>query len=78
MESEIIRLASSQGIWTVLTVILLFYIIKNQEKRDQKQDNRESKYQDLLQELTLELNIIKEIKEELNDVKSRIISGIKE
>ncbi len=78
MESELIKLASSQGIWTVLTVILLFYIIRNQEKRDQKQDDRESNYQDLLHELTLQLNIIKEIKEEINDVKNRIISGIKD
>ena len=62
MESEILQLASTQGIWTVLSVILLFYIIRNQEKRDQKQDQRESKYQDLLQKLTEQLDIVKDIK----------------
>ena len=45
MESEILQLASTQGIWTVLSVIMLFYIIRNQEKRP-KQDQRESNNQD--------------------------------
>lgn len=78
MESEIIKLASTQGIWTVLSVVLLFYIIRNQEKRDQKQDEREAKYQDLLQKLTEQLNMVKEIKEDICDMKNHLISGTKE
>lgn len=78
MESEIIKLASTQGIWTVLSVVLLFYIIRNQEKRDQKQDEREAKYQDLLQKLTEQLNMVKEMKEDIGDIKSYLVSGIKE
>lgn len=78
MESEIIQLASTQGIWTVLSVVLLFYIIRNQEKRDQKQDERESKYQDLLQKLTEQLELVKDIKEDIEEIKSRIISTAKE
>ena len=78
MENELLTLASTQGIWTVLSVVLLFYIIRNQEKRDQKQDERESKYQDLLQKLTEQLNMVKEIKEDIYDIKSHILSGTKE
>ncbi|HVI42241.1 MAG TPA: BhlA/UviB family holin-like peptide [Anaerovoracaceae bacterium] len=75
MESEIIKLASAQGIWAVLAVVLLFYIIHNQEKRDQKQDEREAKYQDLLQNLTGQLNIVKEMKEDIGNIKSYLVSG---
>lgn len=74
MESEIIQLASTQGIWTVLSVFLLFYIIRSQEKRDQKQDERESKYQDLLQKLTEQLDIVKDMKEDIGEIKSHVIS----
>lgn len=41
MEKEILTAALSQGIWAVLSVFLLFYIIKTQEKRDIKQEERE-------------------------------------
>ncbi|MFR1710310.1 MAG: BhlA/UviB family holin-like peptide [Clostridium sp.] len=30
------KAALSQGIWAVLSIFLLFYILKVQEKRDQK------------------------------------------
>jgi hypothetical protein len=36
MEKEIATAAVSQGIWAVLSVFLLFYILRAQEKRDQK------------------------------------------
>ena len=78
MESEIIKLASTQGIWTVLSVVLLSYVIRNQEKRDQKQDEREAKYQDLLHKLTEQLNMVKEMKEDIGDIKSYLVSGVKE
>ncbi|MCD3216326.1 BhlA/UviB family holin-like peptide, partial [Clostridium botulinum] len=38
MENEILKLASSQGIWAALSVVLIFYILKAQEKRDLKQE----------------------------------------
>lgn len=78
MEGEIIKLASTQGIWTVLSVVLLFYILRNQEKRDQKQDEREAKYQDLLQRLTDQLNMVKEMRDDINDIKNHLVSGINE
>jgi Protein of unknown function (DUF2762). len=78
VEGEIIKLASTQGIWTVLSVVLLFYILRNQEKRDQKQDEREAKYQDLLQRLTDQLNMVKEMRDDINDIKNHLVSGINE
>jgi|GEM_PF-350585 len=34
VENEIIKLAANQGIWAVLFVALLFYVLRNGEKRE--------------------------------------------
>lgn len=36
MEQEALRLAANQGIWAVLFVALLFYVLRNGEKREQR------------------------------------------
>lgn len=56
MEAELIKVVTSQGIWAVLSVFLIFYILKAQEKRE---DN----YQKVIAELTEELKIISQINE---------------
>lgn len=56
MENEIIKMAMSQGIWAVLSIFLIMYILKVQEKRDIKQDEREKNYITLLNELTNKFN----------------------
>ena len=48
MESTILDAALSQGIWAVLAVFLLVYIVKENEKRDAKQEEREKNYQKIL------------------------------
>ena len=67
-----LEVAASQGIWTVLSVFLLFYIIRAQEKRDEKQDAREEKYNNIIQELTYKLNIVEDIKTDINDIKGQL------
>lgn len=52
MEEKIIQLISSQGVWATLSIILISYILKNQEKRDKKQYEREKEYQKVILELT--------------------------
>ena len=52
MDSELIKAASSQGIWAALSVALIFYILKAQEKRDIKQEEREQNYQNIITNLT--------------------------
>ena len=49
----------------------MFYIIKNQEKRDAVQNERELNYQKLLSELSMKFEIIKEIQEDLRIVKDK-------
>ncbi len=72
MEEKIIELAATQGIWTVLTVALIFYILKNQEKRDLRQEDREQKYQDIIVNLTDKLNLVEEVKDDVIEIKNFI------
>ncbi|HCL4444714.1 TPA: hypothetical protein N2D04_000237 [Clostridium botulinum] len=69
MENEILKSALSQGIWAVLSVFLLFYILKAQEKRDQKQDEREKNYQEIISKITDKLAIVEVVKKDVEDIK---------
>ena len=52
MESTVMETAISQGIWAVLAVFLLIYIVKSNEQRDAKQEEREKNYQTVIENLT--------------------------
>lgn len=43
METTVMNVAVSHGIWAVLAVFLLVYIVKSNEKRDEKQEERKKK-----------------------------------
>lgn len=72
MENELLKLASTQGIWAGLSVALIFYILKAQEKRDSVQAEREQKYQEIINTLTNEFNIIKDIQKDVSEIKNHI------
>lgn len=71
MSSEIIEVFASKGVWTLLSVLLIYYILKKQEERDKRQENREKNYQKIISELTSKFELIhsdvKEIKNKLNN-----------
>lgn len=73
MESEILKAASTQGIWAVLSISLLFYILKAQEKRDLKQEDREKRYQEIIEILSDKLNLIDDIKKDILEIKNSVI-----
>ena len=50
--------AASNGVWAALSLALIFFILRAQEKRDAKQDEREQNYQKIIEELTQKLNIV--------------------
>ena len=52
METTVMNVAVSQGIWAVLAVFLLIYIVKSNEQRDTKQEEREKNYQTVIESLT--------------------------
>lgn len=72
MESELFKVAASQGVWAVLSVVLIFYILKSQEKIDFKQDEREKNYQDIISRLTDKFNIIEDVKTDVQEIKDYV------
>lgn len=75
MEKEILAEAVSQGIWAVLSIFLLFYILKAQEKRDMKQEEREKNYQDIITKLTDKFDIVDEVKKDVEDIKQYVMKN---
>lgn len=78
VESRILEAALSQGIWAILSVALLFYILRSQEKRDEKQDEREKNYQQLLENLSNKFEIIEDMQNDIIEIKDKINNPIKE
>lgn len=72
--STLIEIFAPEGVWAVLSLVLIFYIIHRQDKRDErhyenmekreaKQDSREKKYQDSIAKLADGMSDLAEIKE---------------
>lgn len=76
MEGKVLELAATQGVWALLTVVLIFYILQAQEKRDIKQGEREAKQQEIIHNLALELNIVKDIQEDINNIKEDLLKSV--
>lgn len=70
METEIIKVALTQGIWAALSIVLIFYILKNQEKRDTIQDVRDQKYQEIIAQLTDRLSTVKDLQGDILEMKN--------
>lgn len=62
-----IETALTQGIWAALSIALIFYILKAQEKRDVSQGEREKNYQNIIEALSTGMI------EEMNEVKIKMI-----
>lgn len=69
MESELLKLATSHGLWAALAVTLIFYIFKTYEKRETKYEESKQAYQKSLLELSNQLEVIKSMKEEIRELK---------
>ena len=72
MEDKIIEMAATQGIWALLSIVLIFYILKTQEKRDSKQEEREKNYQSIISGLNDKLNLVEDIKNDINEIKDSL------
>lgn len=66
---ELFKTAVSQGFGYALFVCLLFYVLKQQEKRDEKADAREEKYQSIISDLSEKYS---EISKDVKDIKDII------
>ena len=70
--------ALSQGIWAVLAVFLLIYIVKSNEGFSARQEEREKQYQELLSALTEKFNVLSVIERDITEVKEYIMADTKE
>ncbi len=61
--TELVKIIVSNGIFAVLFVYLLFYILKDSQKR-------ENAYRKTIDELAGHLNAIEEVREEVEELKN--------
>ena len=66
--------ALSQGIWEVLAVFLLIYIVKSNEQRDTKQEEREKNYQTVIESLTEKFQILNQVQSDLKEIKDNLFN----
>ena len=69
---ELIKASVTQGIWALLSCVLIVYILRAQETRDLKQEEREKNYQDIINQLTEKLNTLDLINSTINEIKNKI------
>ena len=74
MESTIVDAALSQGIWAVLAVFLLVYIVKENEKRDAKQEEREKNYQKIIEQLPEKFSVLDEVRTGISEIRNYIFT----
>ena len=74
METTVMNVAVSQGIWAVLAVFLLIYIVKSNEQRDTKQEEREKNYQTVIESLTEKFQILNQVQSELKEIKDNLFN----
>ena len=67
MESTVMETAISQGIWAVLAVFLLIYIVKSNEQRD-------ANYQTVIENLTEKFQILNQVQNDLKEIKDNLLN----
>ena len=74
METTVMNVAVSQGIWAVLAVFLLIYIVKSNEQRDTKQEEREKNYQTVIESLTEKFQILNQVQSDMKEIKDNLFN----
>ncbi len=66
MDNEILLMVAKSGVFAVLFVLLLFYVLKDSKYREQN-------YQKLVNTLTKELGAVMKIEEDVQQIKTAVI-----
>lgn len=77
MTQDLFDIVSAQGVWAVLSVFLILYILKAQEKRDDIQAKREEKYQEIIGNMTNKLEILRYLSDDVSEIKVKLHEAIK-
>ena len=72
MENNLFNVAEAHGTWALLSVFLIFYILKAQEKRDSRQEEREEKYVKIIDSMSKELSVLPLLSKDVSELKSKI------
>lgn len=73
MEATVMNMVVSEGIWAVLAVFLLIYVVKSNEKRDKMQEEREQNYQSIIEKLTEKFQILHQVQSDLAEIKESLL-----
>jgi len=65
MENEIFNMIASQGVFAVFFAYLLFYVLKENSKR-------EGKYQEIIADLTQRFNILDDVKKSVDKIEEKL------
>ncbi|MBY6756438.1 bacteriocin [Clostridium botulinum] len=65
MENEIIKMIASQGVFAIFFAYLLFYVLKENSKR-------EGKYQDIISILTDKFSILDDVKKSVDKIEEKL------
>lgn len=72
MESEIIAAAVEGGIWIMLFVALLWYVLDDSKKREAKYQEVIISNQLIIKELTKKLSIVEDIEKNVCEIRERL------
>ena len=70
MPSEFIAIIAKSGIFAIMFVCLLFYILSDSRKR-------EVKYQELITKLADELVVVRDIEQEVKQINSKLVLPVR-
>lgn len=65
MDNQILLMIAKSGVFAVLFVILLFYVLRDSKIREQN-------YQKVVDKLTKELGVVFEIEQDVKEIKSSV------
>ncbi len=72
MEQELLTSAVENGIWVILSVTLILYILNDTGKREEKYQNVIKTNQEIIKELSKKLNIVNDIQKNVCDIKEEL------
>lgn len=75
MDAQIIEAVTSQGLGVGLSIALVFYIIRTQERRDKAQCEREESYHKLLNEFSKKLVVMDEIRSDVKGMREDLLKN---
>lgn len=74
MENDIIKMVVGYGVFAVLFCYLLFYVLKENSKREANYQSMLKENQEIIKEMTNKISIVENIQENVKEIKDKIFS----